>query len=137
MKGVWGELSTESSPQAPFKDFLFDRCADINWYEPDGQPKDWGHNGPTLMCLLDGTAHAESPELPDDDLLLLFNAGHREVSFTLPAGGECRHPWHLFLDTGYPHPLDLYPNGNGPALPVGARYPLIQRSMACFHRQTC
>lgn len=108
--------------------------ADINWFQPDGRVKNWDYDDHTLMCLLDGAAHAGIVEEPDDDLLLLFNSGQTTVPFTLPDGGALDSPWCLFLDTGYPYPLDIFPEGDGPRLRPKTRYPLVQRSMACFYR---
>src|SRR5690606_5613015 len=108
--------------------------ADINWFQPDGRVKNWDVDDHTLMCLLDGRAHAGIVEEPDDDLRLLSKAGQSTVYFVLPEGGDGTAPWCLFLDTSYPYPLDIYPGGDGPRLPPKTRYPLVKRSMACFYR---
>lgn len=104
--------------------------ADVNWYDHVARPMNWEHDELTLMCLIDG----RDARTPDDDMLLLFNASHRTVLFTLPAAGDTERPWHLFLDTGYSAPLDVHGEDDGPRAKPDSRYPLIHRSMACFLR---
>ena len=108
--------------------------ADINWYERSGQPKDWHKDDHTLMCLLCGTSAVPDREPADDDMLLLFNASPQTYQFALAGGDGPERPWRLFLDTGNYHPRDLYPQQSGPLIRPGSRYPLIERSMACFLR---
>ena len=60
---------------------------------------------------------------PDDDFLLLFNAHHEEIPFTLPGPAEAR--WSLLLDTsheGGPDPDGFFKPGD--------EYPLEARSLA-------
>jgi glycogen operon protein len=59
--------------------------------------------------------------LKDDNLLLLINAHHEEISFTLPEFEEW-HNWDVLLDTldviGAPHTVRCQA---GQAYPVGGR----------------
>jgi glycogen operon protein len=64
---------------------------------------------------------------PDDDFLLLFNAHHEEIPFTLPGPAEAR--WSLLLDTGHEDASD--PDG---FFKPGDEYPLVARSLAVLKR---
>lgn len=107
--------------------------ADVNWYGADAGPKDWQDDDQTLSCVINGRLAAAEGQGPAADILLLFNASARLVQFTLPAAGSPTSAWRLLLDTGYSYPLDV-PGDDPPAARPGNRYPLILRSMACFHR---
>ncbi|MEO8158613.1 MAG: glycogen debranching protein GlgX [Betaproteobacteria bacterium] len=87
-----------------------DAAKDVTWLKPDGSemlPHDWNDDhARCLGKLISGNAIAERGRrgevLRDDDFLLLFNAHHDEIPFTLPAGGESG--WRLLLDTAMPEP---------------------------------
>jgi glycogen operon protein len=103
---------------------------DISWYRADGQEMteaEWNIgfvqslgmllNG-QLMDELDNRGHP----VRDDLLLLLLNAHHEPVPFTLP-GDPSGPPWQVALATGADHEqLD--------ALPAGAQFLLPGRSLA-------
>jgi len=82
---------------------------DIAWLRPDGQqmnPDDW--NSPHAQCLtifLNGQGIPDRNELGvrvvDDSFLLLINAHHDEVSFTVPTA-DYGTRWHTVIDTGDP-----------------------------------
>jgi len=105
---------------------------DIAWFKPDGtemSDEEWQHDfARCLGVYLSGAGLAETDargnRVEDDDFLLLFNAHHEPVPFTLPApGGEAR--WVPILDTaredGQPPPSALKP---------GEAYALEARSLA-------
>ncbi|HEX8118219.1 MAG TPA: hypothetical protein VF521_13170, partial [Pyrinomonadaceae bacterium] len=79
---------------------------DISWFRPDGQEmtdNDWrNEQARSLAVRLAGDAIDEVDErgrrLTDDTLLLLLNAHHRGVSFTLPAH-RAGDSWEQLLDT--------------------------------------
>jgi glycogen operon protein len=108
--------------------------ADVNWYAADGSPMDWRTSDRVLMCLIDGLPAPGSPEPPDDEMLLLFNADETDRAFVMPTGDDVENPWRLFFDTGSPAPLDVFPQDDGPPIRPLSRYPLVARSAACFHR---
>ncbi len=77
---------------------------DLTWLKPDCNemtPSDWGD--PHARCigmLMSGAAFSErgphGEALHDDDFLLLFNAHHDDVPFTVPPSPS---PWHVAFDT--------------------------------------
>jgi len=79
---------------------------DISWLRPDGREmtgEDWrNEQARALAVLLSGDAIDEVDErgnrVTDDTLLLLLNAQHRGVSFTLPAQYR-GDSWEQLLDT--------------------------------------
>jgi glycogen operon protein len=83
-----------------------DRLPDIGWFAPSGRPMteaDW-HDGNTraLAVALNGDA-IPSPgprgeRVSDDTYLVLFNAGHTGISFTMPHLAWARR-WQVVLDT--------------------------------------
>jgi glycogen operon protein len=104
---------------------------DIVWLNPDGHEMsdaEWGQS--FARCLgfyLAGRAIDEQDErgrpLIDDDLLILMNAHHEPVPFTLPAFEATAH-WHVVLDTYQ----DSAPASEG--FGGGEVYPLQGRSLA-------
>jgi len=109
---------------------------DIEWYRADGALMDDGEWSAgyvrSIGLLLNGQLMDEVDErgrpLRDDVLLLLFNAHHEPMAFTLP-GAEGGPSWRPLLDSARPAELDETP------LPVGAQYQLDGRSLAllCQH----
>jgi glycogen operon protein len=102
----------------------------LHWYRPDGAPmteEDWGNSGlRTLGLLLHGDApeirDATSRRVVDRDFLLLLNAHHEAVDFTLP-GIDAGGPWLLVIDTNRP----TWPE-ESPRLPPGEQVTLAARS---------
>jgi glycogen operon protein len=82
---------------------------DLEWMQPSGEPMTesaWNSSFVrTLMMRLNGDAIAEVDEagLPvrDDTFLLIFNADHTTVTFTLPPAGPDLG-WERIIDTGNP-----------------------------------
>jgi isoamylase len=103
---------------------------DIVWLNPDGHEmsdQEWGQSfARSLGMLLAGRAIDEQDErgraLTDDDLLILMNAHHEPVPFTLPAAADGRR-WQTVLDT-------QQDSGFAPEASFGATevYPLQGRS---------
>ena len=123
-------------PMLRYSRFLngdFNKAADtrdVTWITAEGQEyseSDWAdtehkHFG----MLLDIRGFVTEQETPEDSpLLILFNAYHEDVDFTLPAhtGGKT---WRLLLDTNRPD-LD-----KGENLAVGATFKLVSRSLGLF-----
>lgn len=88
--------------------------ADIEWYRPDGtrMSGDEWNNGlvRSIGMLLNGQLMEETSQngqpVTDDVLLLLFNAYHEPISFTLP-GSPSGPSWEVMLDTAQPSgPVD-------------------------------
>jgi glycogen operon protein len=82
---------------------------DIAWLRPDGQPmteEDWAAGpGKTITVFLNGLGIVESDPLGepivDDSFLLLFNASHQPMTFTLP-GEAYGRLWEIVVDTADP-----------------------------------
>ena len=79
---------------------------DIAWFAPDGAEmtrKDWDSGfGKSLGVFLNGEGIHEPDErgqrIVDDSFLLLFNAHHEPIEFSL-LGGEYAQNWRVVLDT--------------------------------------
>jgi glycogen operon protein len=104
---------------------------DVTWVNAGGSemgPHDWHDGG--MRCfgmLMDGRAQATGIRRPASDatLLLLFNAHHEVVAFTLPECAGGRH-WAMVFDTGAP---DL---AHGGEYGIGDIYPMTARSTVLF-----
>jgi isoamylase len=102
---------------------------DVAWLAPDGREmNDEAWNADfvrSLGMLLNGSAIEEVDERGDlivgDTLLVLMNAHHEKVSFTLPPLDE-RYHWRRVVDTFDPAPTDR-------SFKPGAAYPVQGRSM--------
>ncbi len=111
---------------------------DIVWYAPSGtemDEEDWANGyARTLMVFLNGQAIATPDPMGrpvlDDHFLLLFNAHHESVDFTVPDGFEATR-WHLEIDTSLPAREQPWPqNGNGQeTLQSGSSYPAPGRAV--------
>jgi glycogen operon protein len=105
---------------------------DIVWLNPDGREmsdQEWGQSfARCLGMYLAGRAidehNGRGRALIDDDLLILMNAHHEAIPFTLPGFQEPAR-WHAVLDTH--HDSGLAPDGRFAANEV---YPLQGRSFA-------
>ena len=105
------------------------KVKDIVWLNPDGAEMSDDHwNQPSSRCMgmyLDGgklqQTDGRGRRLIDDNLLLLINAHHEDIAFTLPEFQE-QHHWEVLLDTltavGTPE-ISRY--NAGQAYPLGGR----------------
>ena len=105
---------------------------DVVWLRPDGQemaPPDWeGEHVRCLGMLFSGTGITDvgprgEPQR-DDDFLLLLNAYHDPVPFTMPTRPGDR--WTRMVDTARESALSL--------LLAETTYPLQGRSLALLRR---
>jgi glycogen operon protein len=104
---------------------------DVTWLRPDGAEmatENWTQgDARSIAVLLDGRAQATGIQRRGSDatLLLLYNAYHDLVSFTLPAsvGGAA---WTRLLDTNLPDSQEAAHVG------IGERYDVTGRSMLMF-----
>jgi isoamylase len=105
---------------------------DVHWVAPEGREMsddEWSHDHARCLGMyLSGSGITETDErgrpLRDDNFLLLVNAHHDELPFTLPApSGEAR--WVAALDTSLPDPFVP-----GRAFDAHSQYPLQARSLA-------
>ena len=110
---------------------------DIAWLRPDGQQmsdEDWDTGyARSVAVFLNGQGIPDRDELGervvDDSFLLLINAHHEPVTFTLP-DTDYGHHWSTVLDTADPlgveAPLEI--SGPGEHQPVPARSMRILRA---------
>jgi glycogen operon protein len=112
---------------------------DLTWFKLDGTEivdAEWADPEVRSMALrLAGEAiderEAEGGRISDDTLLLLLNAYHEPLTFTLPeAGGEADCQWERVMDTEQPHP----PAASGHKHAVGSTYAVAPRGLALFRR---
>jgi isoamylase len=103
---------------------------DISWFEPSGQDMgDDAWDAGFVKCLgvrlagdLIGEVDERGEPVVGDTLMLLLNAHHEAIPFTLPPT-KPEHVWERLLDTAEPDA--------GPALFAGGQqYPLQGRSLA-------
>ncbi len=94
---------------------------DVNWFGADGEPMDdeaW--NDPNVKCLAVRLAPARRGE---PTMLVLLNAAHVDVDFTIPhQGGE----WRCVLATSE--------GGEGASVPEQSHWLMPARSMAAFEQ---
>ena len=108
-----------------FRRRTYPKPEDTSWLSPEGREmaeQDWKLPfARCLGCLMVGERLAERDErgapVVDDDLLVLLNAHHDAVEFSLPAGA-----WQVLLDTSMK------------TVAPGRTYPLEARSLALLAR---
>jgi glycogen operon protein len=99
---------------------------DVIWLSCDGSEMDAARwDDPNTRCLgmlLDGRAPSSAVPRPahDASVLLVFNAWHEPVSFSVPEHPEEGRPWLRLMDTTEPDAPPA-PLSAGDKLPVGGR----------------
>jgi isoamylase len=100
---------------------------DISWFSVWGLPmtqEEW--DKPSVRCvgaILDGRLAAAQPSL---SVMLLFNASHDPVVFTLPDATVAPGEWTLRVDTAQGH----FEAEQGPRVKCGEKIELLPRAMA-------
>ena len=110
---------------------------DIVWLKPDGgemTAAEWQHEfARSLGVLLTGEGITETDErgrpIADRNFLVLFNAHHEEVAFTLPNHAVGLR-WLMVLDTAHEHGL-----ARGGVFDGGSAYALKGRSLVLLQEQ--
>jgi glycogen operon protein len=98
-----------------------DGDAGLTWLQPDGGPlSDAGWNDHAARAI---GVRIGRPGVSTRPLLLLVNAGDRELAFQLPPGG-----WHALLDSSAPRGLPVRANIDPPALHLAARCLVLLQS---------
>ncbi len=109
-------------------DLVSEEVRDVVWLSCDGAEMDAGRwDDPNTRCLgmlLDGRAPSSAVPRPADDasVLLLFNAWHEPIHFSLPAHPDEGSQWLRLLDTAEP---DAPPA----SLDVGEKLTMAGRSL--------
>jgi isoamylase len=109
-----------------------DGAPGLVWLRPDGQPmrpEDWEAGfARSLALFLNGRAITEpdprGERIVDDSLLLIFNAHHEPVEFTLPAA-DLAPAWRVAVDT---ETGQAAPAEDEPALEPGATVTVVGRA---------
>jgi glycogen operon protein len=133
--------------------------SDIAWFSPDGtemSDEDWNSGfAKSMAVFLNGEAIPDpdprGERITDDTFLMLFNAHHEEIAFTVPAG-KWGDQWVVVLDTAdLPMLVDATgPNGSsaaaapplawapswgeGEPVKAGEQHPVGARSVAVLRR---
>jgi glycogen operon protein len=108
---------------------------DIAWFTPSGEPmseEHWGQGfarslGVFLNGQMIGSVGARGGPVVDDSFLMLFNAHHEPVPFTVPRGPWGRR-WSVVLDTRHDEAAD------GPSVDGGQTLELEARSLVLLRR---
>ena len=90
--------------------------ADVTWFDESGMSIDWHLPDLPMSCLLAAPHPSHDSTGTGRDLFLLVNPLMHEVSFAIPQI-VARKQWNLFVNTAALTPDDMFPNGEGPALP--------------------
>jgi glycogen operon protein len=109
---------------------------DLSWFEPGGEEmSDDAWNAGYVKCLgvrlagdLIGDVDERGEPIKGDTLLILLNAHHEDLPFTLPAA-PAKHQWDLLLDTTTTKPVTGRFDGE-------QKYPLRSRSLAVLRLVT-
>ena len=111
---------------------------DIGWFTPGGEPmseEDWRVGfAKSLAVFLNGqaipTPDSRGERVVDDTFLVLFNAHHEPLAFTIPAG-VYGQSWRRILDTNTLEPLK---ENVGDIFPAGASVDVAERSLVLLKR---
>ena len=106
---------------------------DVTWITPAGieaGDDDWGDDVKCVGMLMDGRAQVHTVPQDGDHstLLLVLNAHHEEIPFTLPEARD-GYEWRLMLDTADPA-------NNNERVSIGADHTTTARSLQLFVLET-
>ena len=107
-----------------------DGLKDVTWLNPDGTEKagtDWTNGWARSIALMLADRDARGGSTADDTLLIMLNAHHEAVPFTLPSSDGTRN-WRLEIDTGEP---DLEPHAK-PAQRDGEQVNVAGRTLLAW-----
>ncbi len=74
---------------------------------------------------------AQDPEQVGRNMLMMFNAAPERRAFIIPPMAKGTN-WRMLLDTAAVSPEDIYPDANGPSLPLSGKIMLPDRSLRCY-----
>jgi len=109
---------------------------ELTWINATGQEMQQEHwDDPLMRCfglILDGRAQATGirERANDVTMLIILNAYHDTVNFTLPIHADEEVHWRLWMDTHLPEPL-----AKGSVFQSGAQYEVTGRSMLLLSRE--
>ncbi len=105
--------------------------ADVNWFSPVGTAVDWHSDELPIICLLSAPDNGEDPQNLGRDVLIMINSNGEDIHFMIPTIAKSKI-WRLFFDTSQQHPNDVYPEFDGPQLPVNGVHLLPHKSLAVY-----
>jgi isoamylase len=113
---------------------------DIGWFAPDGtemSEEDWEAGfAKSLGVFLNGDAIASVDSrgrpLVDDSFIVLFNAHHEPIEFTVPT--PYGKSWSIVLDTNEPLPPSIDPTGHQRTVKAGDVVTTEARSLVLLRR---
>ncbi|MDR2521589.1 MAG: glycogen debranching protein GlgX [Spirochaetaceae bacterium] len=100
---------------------------DVVWFNAKGDVIDWQKTEYAFSCILNGTKADTLADKDDYDFFLMFNAGLKDVVFTLCELSPGKL-WHLVVDTSFSSPEDFIPPGKTSPLENQIRYGVKARS---------
>ncbi|MEU5023945.1 glycogen debranching protein GlgX [Streptomyces milbemycinicus] len=114
-----------------------DELSDIAWFTAEGEEmrqRDWqAVHAKSLTVFLNGSAISEpgprGERITDDSFLLLFNAHHEPLGFTVPV--DHGKQWQVIVDTSLPEGVEP---GSGAKVAAGDRLTLVDRSLLVLQR---
>jgi isoamylase len=114
-----------------------DDLSDISWFTPRGEDmtdQDWQKaQARSLTVFLNGNAISEPDprgrRVTDDSFLLMFNAHHEPLDFTVPV--DHGNEWRVVVDTAEPRGLT---GDKGTTVRAGDRITLTDRSVVVLQR---
>ena len=113
-------------------------AVDIGWFTPAGEimsEEDWNVGfAKSLTVFLNGqaipTRNSRGERVVDDTFLVLFNAHHEAMPFTVP-GPSYGNSWRIVLDTDT---LDPISEDGGAVFPADAAVQVADRSLVVLKR---
>jgi glycogen operon protein len=103
-------------------------CADVTWHGTQAWTAEWSAGARALAFMLCGN-HAKGGLVADDHVYVAVNTYWDALRFELPRPPGQRR-WHVFANTGMPHPQDIFEPGREPRLDDEAAILLGPRSVA-------
>jgi glycogen operon protein len=100
---------------------------EVLWFGPDGRPKDWKSNCPSLSCFF-AASPVDVRRPPSRHVFLMMHSGGQPREFTIPTLPQ-PVSWRVFLDTRQASPDDIFPDFEGPPLSTSRRVRLVSHSM--------
>ncbi|QQO10072.1 glycogen debranching protein GlgX [Breznakiella homolactica] len=110
------------------KDGNYNAIPDISWFDAEGHTPDWEKADMLLAFRIDGSKADIIADRDDNDFCIMFNAGPKPVSFTVPPSLDGKK-WYRVIDTGLESPDDIVPVGKGRLLNPQNTYTVRDRSM--------
>ncbi|GMO17305.1 MAG: glycogen debranching protein GlgX [Spirochaetaceae bacterium] len=102
---------------------------DISWFDDEGEPINWEKENSPFALRVDGTKADILADRDDRDFYIMFNAGLKEIKFTVPKAYETQI-WKRVVDTSLPSPDDILPLYMRPEFPpVASSYRVRPRSV--------